>query len=431
MGTIVAVHGAGVRNPGIDQLERDLRNGAKGQPELAGMSVVMCRWGEHVGASPARVDDTLPPPIVARAIALVPDDEALEAARWSLLFDDPLFELRIVAAGAEGAGVGAGGPVIGAALPSQAASDAVAALITEMDQPPAVTGISRPEFVAAVAAVGGSKELAGAATVAGPVSDAEFGPAVARAIVAQLIARHRADAPGTMPALVVNGMIRDEFVVLLAGRLAPVTTKGLVPNWLKDRITGFLASRATALAADRRAAVQEASSLVLADILHYLRRGEEMVDYVAQCLKSVQGPVVALGHSLGGIMLVDLLARASHPPVDLLVTVGSQAPILYAYDALERPRESARDAVGPPYAKDHPPFTPWLNIYNRNDFVSFLARPIFEGELDESGLDIIDQELHLPEAFPAAHGAYWTDESTFQFIATRVGALPAFQVHQP
>ncbi|MEA2622259.1 MAG: hypothetical protein QOH61_1169 [Chloroflexota bacterium] len=437
MGTIVVVHGAGVRSAGIDRLEQSIRNGIRDQPELRNLKVVMCRWGEVVGAIPVGVDDTLPPTIVTRALAAQPDDEALEAARWSLLFDDPLFELRIIAAGGPGTGVGGVGPAIGGLLPSQAAHDVVAALASQQDLPTAATGIGPKEFSDAIGAVAASSELGDAATVVGSVSDVDLAPVVARAIVAEIIAGHRADAPGTMPALVINGTIRDAFVALLAERLAPVTTKGLVPGWIRDRIGSFIAHRATALAADHRIAIQDENSLVLADILHYLRRGAAMVDHVTKCLAGADGPVLALGHSLGGIMLVDLLARASHPPVDLLVTVGSQASILYAYDALERPRADATSGatkqpapaggVNQSYSIVNAPFTPWLNIYNRNDFVSFRAKTIFERELGHANLDIVDEELHLPEAFPAAHSAYWTDNWTFRFIADRVAAVPAFQ----
>ena len=68
-------------------------------------------------------------------------------------------------------------------------------------------------------------------------------------------------------------------------------------------------------------------------------------------------------------MLVDLLSSGSAPAVDGLVTVGSQAPLFYAIDALEHLRPGA----GPE------PFTPWLNIYNEADLLSFCAERVFPG----------------------------------------------------
>ena len=149
-----------------------------------------------------------------------------------------------------------------------------------------------------------------------------------------------------------------------------------------------------------------------------------MASFVRTCLVDAQPPVIALGHSLGGIILMDVLSASDAPHVDLLVTVGSQSPMLFAYDALGRARGGG--PAGLPYSADRPPFTPWLNIYNRNDFVSFRAADIFRNELALTDLDIVDHELHLPEAFPAAHGAYWTDPWTFRFIAERIAAIPAF-----
>jgi hypothetical protein len=424
MGTLVVVHGAGVRDPGIDQLEINIKNGIADIAELKGLKVVMCRWGPEVGSMPARVSETLPKEVITRAAIQTPDDEQLEAARWSLLFDDPLFELRVAQAAPAGE---AAGIAIGQVLAAQAAIEALQGLTSQADLPGPDTGTSRQEFAEAVAAIANSQELGMAADAAGTAADKEFVEAVARAVVAELIARHRLDAPGTQPAVAVNGAIRDQLVATLAERLAPDGTRGAI-GWLKGRVGGFIAKRATALAADRRMAAQEASSGLVADVIHYLRRGHRIAEYVADCLKGADGPVIALGHSLGGIVLVDVLSRAEHPPVDLLVTVGSQAPVLYAYDALERPRD-ARDG-GPRYSMEHPPFTPWLNIYNRNDFVSFLADDIFSHEIEQD-LPIVDQELHLPEAFPAAHGAYWTDKETFRFIAAEAARIPALAVRNP
>ena len=102
----------------------------------------------------------------------------------------------------------------------------------------------------------------------------------------------------------------------------------------------------------------------LGDILFYQRRGEEFLDFLSEESPGLAPPVVAVGHSLGGIVLVDLLSRPGAPPVDLLVTAGSQSPMLYAIDALDSIR----------WGKAQPrPFTPWLNIYNRQDFLSFRA----------------------------------------------------------
>ena len=72
--------------------------------------------------------------------------------------------------------------------------------------------------------------------------------------------------------------------------------------------------------------------------------------------------------SLGGIALVDLLATWPGAPVEACVTVGSQAPLLYTFDAIP----------SMPYDEADPPHLamPWLNIYDSRDFLSFLAEPL-------------------------------------------------------
>jgi hypothetical protein len=411
-------------------LEENIRDGiAKLDPSkpgagaLKGLDVKSCAWGPDTGATPVRIPATLPREISTRAIGAAPDEDLVEAARWALLFDDPLFELRLVG---QAPGPGVGGVVVGAALPAESAAAAVLALLQDPDPLIAPTGIPAAEFGVAVNEVAASRELAAAANAVGTAADSDFAEATARSIVATIIAEYRGTPPGLAPPVVESTTIRDEFVADVAVRLVPVPTRGAM-QWFKDRIGEFLVRKGTAIAANHRLRGQEGSAGVVGDVTYYLRRGRAMADLVAKSLQGLSRPVVALGHSLGGIVLVDVLSRMDHPPVDLLVTVGSQSPILYAYDALERAR--ARHDGEEPFSKQHPPFTPWLNIYNRNDFLSFVAADIFKSELDDETLDIVDRELHVREAFPAAHGAYWYDPLTFEFVAEAVARIPA--VAQP
>ena len=75
-------------------------------------------------------------------------------------------------------------------------------------------------------------------------------------------------------------------------------------------------------------------------------------------------------HSLGGVACVDLLVEAALPQVELLVTVGSQAPFFYEIDALQ----SLRFGVPLP---EH--FPRWLNVYDLRDFLSYVAAGVFAG----------------------------------------------------
>nr|BFE81246.1 hypothetical protein GCM10020093_038470 [Planobispora longispora] len=121
-------------------------------------------------------------------------------------------------------------------------------------------------------------------------------------------------------------------------------------------------------------------------------------EHITRTLGELPGgrPVVLLGHSLGGIAAVDLLAgRTMDPRVKLLVTVGSQAPLLYLMDALDTLTYRAEGI-------STRPFTPWLNIYDPSDLLSFLAGPVWPGE---SG--IADERVDSGASVFAAHSAYW------------------------
>jgi hypothetical protein len=93
--------------------------------------------------------------------------------------------------------------------------------------------------------------------------------------------------------------------------------------------------------------------------------------------------------------------------VDLLVTVGSQAPYLYLLDAL--------DSLRPDNAV---PFQPWLNIYDDEDFFSFCARGVF----DKSNAQIFDESVDTRVPFPMSHSAYWNVDRTWELIRNRLGA---------
>jgi hypothetical protein len=102
-------------------------------------------------------------------------------------------------------------------------------------------------------------------------------------------------------------------------------------------------------------------------------------------------------------MLIDLLSQSEAPVVDRLVTVGSQSPLFFAIDALEVLRFKDRQ---------HHPFTPWLNIFDRNDLLSFCAERIF-GDTKR----IYDQEVSSGVPFPESHSAYWRLDEVYSMIA--------------
>jgi hypothetical protein len=160
---------------------------------------------------------------------------------------------------------------------------------------------------------------------------------------------------------------------------------------------------------------------VIVDVFGYMRHTDLILDHMKPYFEELVAqstlPVIVIGLSLGGIICVDALSRWSevHPTearraLKLLVTVGSQSPMLYALDALRWVRRQGVDR--------YRPFTPWLNIWRRLDLLSFPARPMFAAEFPDLD-DLRDVALDPgdnPELFPQAHSTYFDDRHVYEAI---------------
>jgi hypothetical protein len=119
-------------------------------------------------------------------------------------------------------------------------------------------------------------------------------------------------------------------------------------------------------------------------------------------------PILPVGLSLGGIALVDLVAAWPEAPVEACVTVGSQAPLLYTFDAIP---SMPYDEADPPHLP-----VPWLNVYDSRDFLSFVAEPLFRRT---DGLaSVVDLRVHSGRDFPRSHSSYWELAPVWDAIAT-------------
>jgi hypothetical protein len=181
---------------------------------------------------------------------------------------------------------------------------------------------------------------------------------------------------------------------------------------------------------------------LLGDSLAYQLYRPRILEYVgAELARLEPSPIVAVGESLGGVILLELLSegrfagvqpepaaeeatdrpqptdprQSTDPPqptdpvVVGLVTVGNQAPVLYALGALE----------SLPYEGERPPFGPWWNVYDPRDFLSFLAEPIFR----RYETRIEDVRVESGEPFPDSHGTYWELDGTWDVIRTAFGRV--------
>lgn len=165
---------------------------------------------------------------------------------------------------------------------------------------------------------------------------------------------------------------------------------------------------------DRREALFDViGPQMLADVIGYHRHRESIHGILkaelTRAAESAGGrPILPVALSLGGIALVDLLAAWPEAPVDACVTVGSQAPLLYTFDAIP----------SMPYDEANPPHlpVPWLNIYDTRDFLSFLAEPLFRRS---DGLaSVVDLRVRSGKDFPKSHSAYWELPAVWDAIAT-------------
>jgi hypothetical protein len=152
---------------------------------------------------------------------------------------------------------------------------------------------------------------------------------------------------------------------------------------------------------------------LFADVLGYDRHRESIQSVLRAELttaaRAAKGrPLLPVGLSLGGLALVDLIASWPEAPVEACVTVGSQAPLLYTFDAIP----------SMPYDEADPPRlpVPWLNVYDSRDFLSFVAEPLFRRS---DGLaSVVDLRVHSGRDFPRSHSAYWDLAPVWDAIAT-------------
>ena len=160
---------------------------------------------------------------------------------------------------------------------------------------------------------------------------------------------------------------------------------------------------ATPIVRRERGELSEAASPAAGDILLYQVRGQVIRDYIQSIVEKTSGKVILLAHSLGGIAAVDLLVARALPSVTHLITAGSQPALLCEIGALQ-----SIDLTAPPKLPDH--FPRWLNLYDPNDFLSYVAAPVFRSP------QVTDVKIESRQPFPQSHGAYWTNAATWQAI---------------
>ncbi|MBC2903814.1 hypothetical protein [Streptomyces cupreus] len=385
MSTLLFVHGTGVRRPACTEMLTLLRATMPGHTR-----VEECYWGDCFGVPDGVGTAALPgaEPVETYADAQsVPtddlDDDDRAALTWGLLYENPLTPLRRTEDSAFGGMVAdRTGPQVARRLKALAAEppEALAALLDDARV--------KEEFAASVTAVLDSTE--GQEAVALGLRPGELPSALATAVIAHLlgVAQHR----GT-PVLWSTGQ-RDEAVRAITTALGGVPRSALDraalrASWWTARRFGVLGR-----VEKNRAELMTGVHPKLGDVLKYLARGHRLRAFIRDRLAELgpaDGPVVLLGHSLGGIAAVDLLIEEEAGGVDHLVTVGTQAAHLHEIGALP-----SLDPGKP--LPEH--FPAWTNFYDKRDLLGFAAAAVFPRRVD-------DIEINTNEPFPAAHSAYF------------------------
>jgi len=395
MTTIVFIHGINVRDADFQQTLEVVRG--KLAQHLPGAHLIPCQWGEDLGASLHCEGRSIPTYDTSKdSVSVLPEIEA--ATLWATLYDDPLFELRLVAHLQSS---------VDSVAPPQtlAGADDWRSLLDKIDRELAVIDRAAknallPYLDAAIATLRASDEL-DEALINFDASSDELPSVAARAISADMMRRAIYDG-----APAIQGEERDALVAEIEDVLGGAA-KG-VGAWLAAPLVGLARNLATRYLRRHRHSLSNLASPVIGDLIVYQGRGEPIRNRIAEVLRRAEEPAVVIAHSLGGVAVVDtlLLDPSLRPRVRQLVTVGSQAGFFYEINGL----------VGMPYAKDAMlprSFPPWLNFYDKADMLSYLVNPV----LCTSAIDV---EVQSNQPFPQSHSAYWTSTPLWDCVARTV-----------
>jgi hypothetical protein len=396
---IVFVHGTGVREPAYSKAFSIISQNLKERD--GNLRVHKCYWGGEHGTTLALGGLAIPRFDTRRSLDGDLSDEDFTLGLWELLYQDPLFELQILSLRSGKSGPIFAGEALGDELDNHVRTLTPSPILHEMlDQ----AGMG--EFFDKAREIVSKERDYQEAIASAQEPLGEYRLAIARSLVAQVAILVR-DTYGEI-ALSLNADLRDQIVERIVAELGG-TEMGIV-SWLKDSLSGVVKRVVTNDLQRRRSRISENISGGIGDILMYQARGQKVRDFIRAKIAPLPGSIVLIAHSLGGIACVDLLLEKQPPKVNLLVTIGSQAPLLYELNAL----------VGMEYnpnATLPENFPQWLNIYDKNDFLSYVGDQVFRDRVE-------DVEVNSRQPFPQSHGAYWTNKTVWDEILRRMVTNP-------
>lgn len=141
-----------------------------------------------------------------------------------------------------------------------------------------------------------------------------------------------------------------------------------------------------------RSKVQGAIALFLGDVFVYLAQRDasdgtagpipqmisDTLDEAVAARTEADPHLIVIGHSLGGDILYDVLTHyRPDVEVDVLVTVGSQVPFFEELKLFHSSRP-AIPSTGTPKVARPAAVSHWLNIFDRQDILSYSGRAVFD-----------------------------------------------------
>lgn len=379
MTTVIFVHGTGTRLAEFDEAFAVVETQARVHLNA---TTRRCYWGDQCGAVLRAKGASIPEYRGTRR-----NDEAASArAAWEILYKDPLFELRLMPRGAPAA-FSPNTTRLTRAQQMEGWLERAATLPEKLAEAKLADSWAkaRPSLF-------GSEEFR--ALVDGAAEDQSCKIAVSRALIA-LTTIFATNTGHPAP----SGVVRDQLVAAVITALNG-DHRGL-PGWATKPFQA-LGQR---YVENRRGRYTDGAVPRIGDILVYQLRGKLISDFIARNVRATEGPVIIIAHSLGGIAAFEMLLTESLPNVRALVTVGSQAPLFYEMNCL---RALEFDAPFPQ------PFVPWLNVFDRSDFLSYIGEGVLPGK-------VVDIEVENGQPFPQSHSAYWSNVDMWTKLAFALG----------
>jgi len=415
----IFVHGTGVRQPAYGVALAKIEQHLKDKDQS--YQVHECYWGEENGSKLNEDGKSIPTFDTNRSIDDSLSEEDYKIGLWNLLYQDPLFELEILSLRESESPYiprqETAGETLDKTIKSFFPSQTLLEQLTK-------AGINEDVFVQAKTNILGDKNYQNSIHQAQPPLG-DYRLAIAKALVAQS-AIFVSSQDGAQ-ALCFTGKRRDQIVDQIVSEIGG-SERGPV-DWVKDLLqeklpkfldsaknitTNSLLQIPTSLALRKRGSISESIAATTGDVILYQARGQGIRDFIRSKIQEIKhkeptNPVILLAHSLGGIAAVDLLLESNPPEIDLLITVGSQAPLLYEWNALVNMEYK-------PGAKLPDNFPRWLNIYDEKDFLSYIGAGIFPDKIE-------DKKVSNGQPFPASHGAYWDNQMVWEIIFERIANL--------